>query len=79
MKPNLRLKALFIEVVENQMADNNPPITNETFNRLVESGYSEQEAKEKIAAVVVTYIYDAMTDGKEFDEKKYTKDLRALK
>ena len=33
-RPNYRLKALIIEVVENQMVENNPPITNKTFERL---------------------------------------------
>ena len=46
---NPRLRKLIIEVVENQMRDNNPPITNITFNRLLSEGYTKQQAKEKIA------------------------------
>lgn len=79
IKPNYRLKALLIEVVDNQMNQNDPPITNETFKRLVNAGYSEKEAKEKIAAVVVEHIYDIMKGGTHFNEKKYTKDLKSLK
>ncbi len=79
IKPNYRLKALILEVVDNQMQDNNPPVTNETFRRLVNKGYSEEEAKEKIAAVVVEHIYDIMKGDNSFDEKKYTKDLKSLK
>lgn len=76
---NPRLKATILEVVDNQMRDNNPPITNETFKRLVASGNTPQQAKEKIAAIVVEFIFDAMKFGKEFDEAKYTKKLLKLK
>ena len=78
-RPNYRLKALIIEVVENQMEENNPPITNITYKRLTKSGYSEQEAKEKIAAVVAEHIYDIMAGGSKFNLKKYTRDLKNLK
>ena len=57
-RPNYRLKALIIEVVENQMVENNPPITNITYERLTKSGYSEREAQEKTGSVVVVHIYD---------------------
>jgi type IV secretory pathway component VirB8 len=76
---NPRLKKLVIEVVEKQMKDNNPPITNITFHRLIADGYTEQAAKEKIAAVVVGHIYDAMKYNKPFDEEKYAKELSKLK
>lgn len=79
IKPNYRLKALIMEVVDNQMKANDPPITNETFKRLVDDGYSEKEAKEKIATVVVEHIYDIMKGGSHFNEKKYVKDLKSLK
>ncbi len=76
---NPRLKKLLIEVVENQMRDNDPPITKMTFKRLTAAGYTQQQAKEKIAAVVIGHIYDAMHDGKTFDAEKYDAELRALK
>ncbi len=78
-KPNYRLKALILEVVDNQMRDNDPPETKATFERLVSSGHSEKEAKEMIASIVVNYIYGIMHDGKTFNVKKYVKDLKALK
>lgn len=76
---NPRLKRLIIEVVENQMKDDNPPITNITFDRLVAGGYTEQEAKEKIAAVVAGHIYDIMKYNKQFDVEEYSEELSKLK
>ena len=79
IKPNYRLKALLLEVVDNQMKNNDPPVTNETFKRLVSQGYSPEKAKENIASVVVEYIFDIMKYGNTFDLKKYIDDLKALK
>ena len=76
---NPRLKALILEVVDNQINDNEPPITRETMERLKASGYTEKKAKEMIGYVVATYIYEIMTNGKRFDVAKYTRELKRLK
>ena len=44
---NLRLKKLILEVVDNQLRENDPPVTRESYNRLIDAGYSVSEAKEK--------------------------------
>ena len=75
---NPRLKALRLEVVDNQLNDNDPPITRKTMERLKAAGYTEKKAKEMIAAVVVSYIYEIMKDGKDFDVSSYTRDLKRL-
>ena len=75
---NPRLKKLILEVVNNQLRANNPPITKETLERLIAAGYSKQQAKERIACVVVEHIYDILHDQKSFDEEKYENDLKHL-
>lgn len=79
IQPNYRLKALIMGVVDNQINENNPPITAITYKRLMAAGDSSKVAKEKIAAIVAGNIYDIMTDGNSFDEGKYTRDLEGLK
>ena len=79
IQPNYRLKALILGVVDNQINENNPPITAITYKRLMAAGDSSKVAKEKIAAIVAENIYDIMTDGNSFDEGKYTRDLEGLK
>ncbi len=76
---NPRLKALILEVVDNQINDNDPPITRETMERLKAGGYTEKRAKEMIGSVVAIYIYEIMKNGKDFDVVKYAKDLKRLK
>ena len=76
---NPRLRKLILEVVENQMRDNNPPITNITFNRLLSEGYTKKQAKEIIAVIVTNHIYDIMKYKRPFNEEQYTKDLSEIK
>ena len=79
IQPNYRLKALIMGVVDNQINENNPPITAITYKRLMAAGDSSKVAKEKIAAIVTENIYDIMTDGNSFDEEKYIRELEGLK
>ena len=76
---NPRLRKLILEVVENQMRDNNPPITNITFNRLLSEGYTKKQAKEKIAVIVANHIYYTMKYDKPFNEEQYAKDVSEIK
>ena len=42
---NPHLQAAIMEVVENQLRNNDPPQTRQTYERLIEAGHSEKEAK----------------------------------
>ena len=56
-EPNEIVKAAILETVENQLRDNDPPETRQTYERLVSAGYSDQEARELIGALVSTEIF----------------------
>lgn len=75
---NLRLKKLILEVVNNQLKDNDPPVTKQAYEKLLGAGYSASEAKEKIGAVVLTEIYDVMKENQPYDEKKYAEALNEM-
>lgn len=75
---NPRLKALILQVVDNQIRDNNPPITKATLKRLMKEGYSMKKAKERIGYVVVCHIYDILKNDESFDEERYTRELMEL-
>ena len=76
---NKHLQRAILEVVDNQIKANEPPITKVTIERLRNAGYTEHDAKKKIAAILIEDIYDVMKNGEEFDEKRYTDKLLALK
>lgn len=75
---NLRLKKMILEVVDNQLKTNDPPCTKACYEKLLDSGYSKSEAKDKIGAVALTEIYDILKAGKSFDEAKYQKSLEEI-
>jgi len=78
MKTNPRLKAMIMEVVDNQLRANDPPETRFTLERLIAEGKSENEAKELIACVVTTEIFDIMKNKEEFDHQRYADALNKL-
>ena len=59
---NLRLKKLIFEVVDNQLRENNPPVTKESYDKLIDAGYSAREAKEKIGAIVIEEMVQQCID-----------------
>jgi Holliday junction resolvasome RuvABC DNA-binding subunit len=73
------LKRTILEVVDNQLRENNPPITKNTFERLKQLGYTEQQAKERISAILIEEIYDVMKNGELYNEKRYNNKLSKLK
>ena len=75
---NPYLKHHIIEIVENQLNENNPPITIETYNRLIKAGYTSEIAKEKIATIVVDEIFDVLKHNSEYNEDRFTNRLNTL-
>ncbi len=77
-KHNPRLRAAFLEAVENQLRDNNPPQTRETLNRLMAEGISGDKAKEYIAQALIIEAWDTLRNRKTFDLKRYLRNLKNL-
>ena len=78
MKTNKVLNQAIHEVVDNQMRDRNPPETKETYDRLIGEGYSDKEARNLIGYVVVSEIFDVLTQGMPYNAERFTKALKRL-
>lgn len=79
MIANEGLKDIILDVVDNQLKMEEPKCTTETFERLIISGYTEHEAKEQIAEVLLEEIYVNLKRGKEqFDEEKLRNQLNRI-
>lgn len=68
----------FLEVVENQLKENQPPETRITLERLTKEGFKERVAKELIATCVATEMYEVISSNMPFDEKRYIENLHRL-
>ncbi len=57
MKPNEMMRKEILQVVENQISNNTPPETKQTFNRLVKEVISKADGwKQKEVCVVLMWI-----------------------
>jgi Holliday junction resolvasome RuvABC DNA-binding subunit len=79
MIANIKLKNTILNIVDNQLNENNPSVTKATYERLQSLGYIKQQAKEKIAAVLVEETFDILKNQEPFNEERYTKKLKELK
>lgn len=75
---NPYLKGAVLEAVENQLRDRTPPEAAEALERLKAGGYSENRAKERIAAVLVEHMYTVLRDQIPFDNASYVRDLKKI-
>ena len=73
-----RVLAAALEVVENQLRDDDPRETRETFDRLVEEGHTEAEAKRLIAAVVLVEIGEVLRTNAPFNHSRFVAALDRL-
>ncbi len=72
------LRDLIFDVIENQIRDNDPPDTRVTLNRLIDEGFSQEEAMVLIGRVLAFQVYEILNNGTAFDRKRYARELAAL-
>lgn len=75
---NPALRAAILEVVDNQLAMDEPPEVRQTLERLVAEGHTREGARELIATAVMAEIFDVMASGKPYDEARYKAALARL-
>jgi hypothetical protein len=75
---NPHLKQAMLEVVDNQLRDNNPPETRQTYERLLGEGHSEKKAKDLIAVAVTVETYHIMEAQEMFNLERFVGMLKAL-
>ena len=69
MKSNPHLKAAILQVVNNQLNDNDPPETKQTYDRLIKEGFPEKEAKRLLGCVVSAEIFDVLKNKGNYSAK----------
>jgi hypothetical protein len=75
---NEAAKQAILEVVANQLRDNNPPETKETYARLKTAGYSDEDARILIGQVVICEIFDVLKRGEVFNRERFVARLTKL-
>ena len=57
--PEITRAAIF-QIIENQMRDDTPPETKQTYDRLIADGHSHEETMKMIGCVVTSEIFDVL-------------------
>jgi len=77
-KTNPRLKAAFLEVVENQLRDKDPPETKQTLERLMAEGHTAEDAKLLIAQAAAVEVHTILKTQTAFNRDRFIRNLTAL-
>ena len=75
--PELAREAMF-EVIENQMRDEDPLETKQTYGRLTGDGHSHDESMSMIACVLSNEMFHMLKRKETFDQARYVAGLNAL-
>ena len=75
---NPRLKATFLQIVENQLKADDPPETRQTLDRLIAQGISREDAKIYIAQAVCIEVFNVMKHNQPSDQARYIRNLQRL-
>ncbi|HEX9018155.1 MAG TPA: DUF1841 family protein [Anaerolineaceae bacterium] len=75
---NVVLHVLFHQMVENQIAEDDPPAVRQVMRVLLQKGLKEHEAAHAIASVIAFEIFDMMKNNRMFDVQRYIRELRKL-
>lgn len=66
------------KVVRNQIRQNDPPETKQTYDRLIKKGFPKDEVMRQLAVVVAAELYDVMKNKTPFNQERYIKRLNNL-
>lgn len=78
MAANENIREHIFEIINNQLKNNDPPETKETYDRLRETGYNDFETRQLIGQCVAVEMFDIFKFGKPFDHNRYIKNLAGL-
>jgi hypothetical protein len=78
METNPHLRATTMEVLDNQLRENNPPETKETYERLLAEGHSVEQASELIASVILAEINEVLKQKQPFNQERFITALKKL-
>jgi hypothetical protein len=66
------------KIVRNQIRQNDPPETKQTYDRLIKEGFPKDEVMRQLAAVVAAEIYDVMKNKEPFNQERFVRRLNDL-
>ncbi|MDD3789300.1 MAG: hypothetical protein PHO94_11495 [Petrimonas sp.] len=78
MKTNEILREQIFEIIKNQLRDNDPPETKDTYDRLIKNGFDDFQTRQMIGQCLAVELFNVMKFGKPYNNARYIKNLKAL-
>lgn len=78
METNPIAKEQILQVVDSQLKSNELPETKQTYDRLLKSGITDENARLYIGQCVAIEIFDAMKYHRPFNKKRFIENLNKL-
>lgn len=78
MDPADLLKEQFLQMVDQQLEQNDPPHARSTWQRLQREGYTASTARLLIAQCVAAELRRVVANNETFDEARYIHNLNRL-
>ena len=78
MKSNEIVREQIFEIIKNQIASNTPPETKQTLKRLINVGYSDQDARMLIGQCLAVELFDVLKHKKPYNNDRYVSNLKKL-
>lgn len=75
---NMELHVVVHTMIENQLAENNPPAAGQVLRVLMQKGLTRHEAVHALAYALVDEISRIQRDRRPYDERHYLRELRKL-
>ena len=75
---NQKLRDAILKVVKKQLADQDPPETKETFERLQQEGFSAEASMKMIGFVIAAEVFSIYKDDRPYEKERFVRKLKAL-
>ena len=72
------LRNQIFEIIENQIRENDPAETKETYDRLQKQGFDDLQTRQLIGQCLVVELFDVMKYGQPYNNERYIRNLKAL-
>ncbi len=76
--PRENLQKAIDEIITNQLKENDPPELKKNMDRLVNIGWSKDQAHKLVAQCVILELFQVFKESEEFNRDRYIRNLNAL-
>ena len=76
--PKENLQEAIDEIIANQLKENNPPELKQNLDRLINLGWTKDQAYQLVAQCVILEIFQVFKESEEFNRDRYIRNLHAL-